>query len=108
MHTTDGQNPQRLDPALVPSTEEPPAGEERASVDLLTIEALFRASPTPTVSQDYTFVMAWMRELRDNGLTDFEAFLDEDPTRIVSGACRIIVTAANDAAVQVTGIEEVQ
>lgn len=73
-------------------------------VDGSVFEALFTLSPTATMSQDYTEVIEWMDGLRSSGVTDLAAYLADRPHELVAGASRIVVVAANDAAVDVTGV----
>lgn len=68
-----------------------------------SFENLFRMSPTPTMEQDYSGLMAWMDELRSAGVTDIRPFIDGfDEIRSIVPMIRIV--AANPAAVRAVGL----
>jgi signal transduction histidine kinase len=68
-----------------------------------SFENLFRMSPTPTMEQDYSGVLAWMNELRLAGVTDITPLLgDIEAVRAIAPLIRIV--AANPAAVRAVGL----
>lgn len=68
-----------------------------------SFENLFRMSPTPTMEQDYSGVLAWMDELRLAGVTDITPLLgDIGAVRKIAPLIRIV--AANPAAVRAVGL----
>lgn len=83
---------------------------EKGTVDLergwASFENLFRASPIPTMEQDYTAVLEWMNGLRAAGVTDIVEYLGDDIERFRHPASLIRMVAANPAAVRVIGLAE--
>lgn len=69
----------------------------------LSFQDLFDKSPAPTVLQDYSEVLEWMAELREQGVTNLREYLAADRHRLVAGVSRIHITAINPAGVAVVG-----
>lgn len=74
-----------------------------AKVGLSSFENLFRISPFPIMEQDYTQVVRWMRNLRDEGITDIRGQLP-DVEAIREVVPLIWISAANPAAARAVGL----
>lgn len=69
-----------------------------------SFENLFRTSPVPMMEQDYTEVEAWMRSLRESGVSHVREVLGEDIDSIRRAAAMVRVVAANPAAEVAVGL----
>jgi signal transduction histidine kinase len=67
-------------------------------------ENLFQMSPIPLMEQDYTQLEAWMDELRDGEVRDIEDYLGGDIEAIRAVVPKIMIVAANPAAIEAVGI----
>lgn len=74
-----------------------------ARVGLASFESLFRISPFPIMEQDYTQVVRWMRDLREEGVTDIRERLP-DVNAIREVVPMIWISAANPAAARAVGL----
>lgn len=69
-----------------------------------SFENLFRASPVPTMEQDYSVMVRWMEGLRASGVTSIREFIDGDMDLLRSLATMIRIVAANPAASEAVGL----
>ena len=80
-----------------------------AEAALLTSEARFRGlfeySPTCLWEEDFSAVKAWLEDLRQQGVVDFEAYFASHPEMVEAGLRRIKVLDVNQAAVKLYGAQ---
>ncbi len=67
--------------------------------------SLFRNSPVAMLEEDFTGVALLLNELRERGVTDLEAYLEEHPDAALRIAGLIEIKAANEAAVRLLEAE---
>jgi PAS domain-containing protein len=73
--------------------------EAALEVERLQFRHLFEQSPVATWLEDLTAVGLWMQHLRDQGVVDLRAFLQEQPDQLRHAASLIRVVDMNLAAV---------
>lgn len=64
---------------------------------------LFENSPNPTWLEDFTAVVAWMNELRTNGVQDLRKYMESNPGEYREAVGLIRILNVNQAAVIVNG-----
>ena len=66
-------------------------------------EHLFEQSPAPTWVEDWTALKGWLEGLRQEGVTELRAFLEQQPLRVREALGLVRVLDVNEAAVELTG-----
>lgn len=77
----------------------------------LRYQALFENTPVSIWEEDFSKVGEWFDELRERGISDLSAYLDENPSEIVAAASLVTITRVNQAAldlIQVDSREKVE
>jgi PAS domain S-box-containing protein len=69
---------------------------------------LFENSPNPTWLEDFTAVVAWMEELRTQGVKDLRKFLEDNPDEYKVGVGLIRILNVNHAAMTINGARDKQ
>lgn len=69
-------------------------------------EALFQQVPVFIIELDVTEVEAYIRELRDQGITALRAHFAEEPTRALAAMSETALVRVNDAALRVFGVRD--
>ena len=74
--------------------------EEQLRREQRRFQSLFDNSPVAIWEQDLSSLMQWMQQLRIDGITDFEQYLEDHPEQIEQALMRIRILNVNSAAVK--------
>ena len=74
--------------------------EQSVRASEIRYRSLFQHTPVAIVETDFRAVGLWLDELRQSGVTDLAAWLDEDPRRLHDCAKRVRVSNTNETAVR--------
>jgi PAS domain S-box-containing protein len=72
------------------------------------LREIFERAPVAIVEQDFVEVGAWLKGLRDAGVTDLAAYLKEQPELLAAQYGKVRVTGANPAALQAAGAPDLE
>ena len=62
-------------------------------------KTLFQDSPVPLWEEDFSEIYEYFSKLRENGITDFKSYFNENPSELSSCAQKIKIIDVNQAAV---------
>ena len=71
-------------------------------------QSMFEHAPVAIVEEDFTAVLAWMEERRNEGVKDFAAWLHDHPDAVMQQYGNVRTVRANQAALESVGVDRVQ
>ncbi len=77
------------------------AAEQSVRASEVRYRSLFQHTPVAIVETDFSAVGVWLNELRQAGVSNLGAWLDQDARRLTEGAKRVRISNTNETAMQI-------